>query len=288
MLSFEETLRLCGVLAGLGIRKVKVTGGEPLVRKGAASFVRALKETTGIEDLTLTTNGLLLEEFLGAAGRILSGVNISLDTLNPARFQEMTRCSPPEGPAVILRGMETALDMGLAVKINCVPIRGINEEDLPDIAALARDKNIAVRFIELMPLGSAAALGPVPGGEVRALLEKNYGPLKPFSRRLGNGPAVYYSIEGFTGKIGFINALSEGFCETCNRLRLTSQGFLKPCLSSGMGLDLRPLLRGGAVEDAELSRAVTEIVAKKPKCHSFGGPCGSSGEQGVGMFRVGG
>jgi cyclic pyranopterin phosphate synthase len=154
------------------------------------------------------------------------------------------------------------------VKLNCVPLRGFNEADLPGMAALARNVNRAVRFIELMPLGSANSLESIPGAEVAALLERVYGPLVPYPGKLGNGPAEYYSLPGFAGKIGFINAVSEGFCENCNRLRLSSGGVLTPCLSSDSGMNLRTMLRGSA-SDADLRAAVVELAAQKPLSHNF-------------------
>jgi cyclic pyranopterin phosphate synthase len=143
---------------------------------------------------------------------------------------------------------------------------------------------MTVRFIELMPLGAASVLQPVPADEVRALLEKEYGPLSPAQIKPGNGPAVYYTLPDFKGYIGFISALSRQFCDTCNRLRLSAAGFLRPCLSSGMGLDLRALLRGG-VSDNEIERAITELVSRKPACHNFGSPRDQGRQE---MFRIGG
>jgi cyclic pyranopterin phosphate synthase len=285
MLSFEEILRLCGIMADMGIRKVKVTGGEPLVRKGAADFIAKLKAIPGIEQVTLTTNGLLLENFFAGAGggpmgALVDGINISLDTLDPERYNKITRgnqitragteqeLSRGQGLPAILRALDRTRDLGVPVKLNCVPLRGFNEEDLSGIAALARDVNRAVRFIELMPLGSAGSLEPIPGAELAALLERDYGKLVPYPGRLGNGPAEYFSLPGFAGKIGFINAVSQGFCEHCNRLRLSSGGVLKPCLSSDSGMDLGRLLRGGASE-AALRAAVAETVALKPRTHNF-------------------
>ncbi|MDR2740228.1 MAG: GTP 3',8-cyclase MoaA [Treponema sp.] len=281
MLSFEEILRLCGIMAGMGIRKVKVTGGEPLVRKGAADFIAKLKAIPGIEQVTLTTNGLLLEQFFaetggGPMGALVDGVNISLDTLDPERFGRITRTVPGteqelsggQGLPAVLRALDRTRDLGIPVKLNCVPLRGFNEGDLSGIAALARDVNRAVRFIELMPLGSAGSLEPIPGAELAALLERDYGKPVPYPGRLGNGPAEYFSLPGFAGKIGFINAMTQGFCEHCNRLRLSSGGVLTPCLSSDGGMDLRRLLRGG-VSDAGLRTAVAELVALKPPSHNF-------------------
>jgi cyclic pyranopterin phosphate synthase len=293
MLRFEEILRLCGIMAGLGIRKIKVTGGEPLVRRGVAAFIKNLKALAGIEEVTLTTNGLLLGAYLDeteTAGysAAVDGINISLDALNPRRYERISRYEKAD-PAMILPLIDRLLEKGITVKLNCVPIRSFNEDEILPICALAKDKNIAVRFIELLPLGSAGTLKPVHGEETAALLEKTYGTLTPFSGVLGNGPAVYYSLPGFTGKIGFINALSRGFCGTCNRLRLTSEGLLKPCLANELCLDLRKMLRSGAC-DGDLIQAVNEAVSKKPRFHSLSKTYGASSVEtrSGGMSCIGG
>jgi cyclic pyranopterin phosphate synthase len=294
MLRFEEILRLCGIMAELGIRKFKVTGGEPLVRKGTASFIRGLKAIPGIEQVTITTNGLLLESFLNEAGNTIpDAFNLSLDTLDEERFIRLTH-SASEGSGchtrvqAILSLVDRLLEKNIPVKINCVPVRGFNEEDILPMAALARDKNIAVRFIELMPLGAASAFRPVPAAEILSMLEKQFGSLSPFTGALGNGPAWYYSLRGFTGKIGFISALSHGFCETCNRLRLSAEGVLKPCLSGDAGTDLRGLLRGGA-SDGEISGAIEKMVSQKPRSHTFSDLYGNvPAEHKTGMYHIGG
>ncbi|GHV52570.1 cyclic pyranopterin monophosphate synthase [Spirochaetia bacterium] len=305
MLRFEEIIRLCGIMAAMGIRRVKVTGGEPLVRKGTAPFIRSLKAIRGIEQVTITTNGLLLDTFLNEAGDAAQGewiaaqqaaipdaFNISLDSLNPERFARITR-SPPElsaeyMPQKILSIINDLLKKNIPLKINCVPVRGFNEEDMVPIAALAKDKKIAVRFIELMPMGIASALKPIPNNEVASILEKQFGPLTPFAGKLGNGPARYYTLKGFLGNIGFISPLSHNFCESCNRLRLSSGGILQPCLSSDIGTDLRLLLRGNA-SDAELANAIMELVLQKPRSHTFldlpaAAPAGLKNS----MYRIGG
>jgi cyclic pyranopterin phosphate synthase len=282
-------------MAGLGIRKIKVTGGEPLVRRGAAAFIQNLKALPGIENVTLTTNGILLGAYLDetetmgySAEAVVDGVNISLDALNLRRYGQISRYEGTD-PAVILSLIDRLLEKGIAVKLNCVPIRSFNEDEILPICALAKDKDIAVRCIELMPLGSAGTLKPVPGGEITALLEKNYGTLTPFSGIQGNGPAVYYSLPDFTGKIGFINAVSCGFCEACNRLRLTSEGLLKPCLANELCVDLREIIRSGA-PDGDLIQAVNEAVAKKQRFHSLSKAYGASSEEkrGTGMSCIGG
>ncbi|MCL1928303.1 MAG: GTP 3',8-cyclase MoaA [Treponema sp.] len=290
VLSFEDFLRICRIMTELGIRKIKVTGGEPLVRRGVASFIKNLKKFPGIDKVTLTTNGLLLGAYLDEAeamGALPDGINISLDALNPERSKQISR-----NGNTVLQEISPLLDRmlkkNITVKINCVPIRNNNEEEILPITALAKDKNIAVRFIELMPLGFAAALEPVPGGEIAALLEKSYGALTPYSGVSGNGPAVYYKLPGLAGTIGFINAISRGFCETCSRLRLTSVGFLKLCLSDDLGMDLKELLRAG-VSDNELAQAITEISIKKPRYHNLSEVyCVRPSEHPDGMSEIGG
>ncbi|GHU85331.1 cyclic pyranopterin monophosphate synthase [Spirochaetia bacterium] len=270
ILSFEESLRLCGILGGLGIRTIKVTGGEPLVRRGVTGFIRELKTVPGIEHVTITTNGLLLDQYLDELAAVTpDGINISLDTLDPERFFRITG-QGPEGLAAILRGMDRAGAAGIPVKVNSVLIRGMNDDDVLSLAALAEQR--AVRFIELMPLGRGASMEGVTGEEVIGVLEKEYGKLLPWPGKLGNGPAVYYTIPGFEGKpggkLGFINAVSRKFCGQCNRVRLTSEGLLKSCLASDTSLDLRALLRSG-VSDAGLAEAIEEFTAKKPQGHCF-------------------
>jgi len=298
VLRFEELLRICAVLSGLGIGTVRVTGGEPLVRKGVVSFVEKLKALAGVERVTMTSNGVLLGEYLqtlAAAG--LDAVNVSLDTLDKEKFYRLTNRGGVEN---VLGAIDTALALGLDVKINCVPMRGFNEEDIVRLAALAKDKKVAVRFIELMPLGAAAAIQPLPINEVVPLIENTFGrlsagPVDVSASKLGSGPAVYYTLPGFAGSIGLIDALSRGFCEKCNRLRLTSSGVLKPCLSSDLGVDLRRLVRDN-VSNKKMESAILELVEKKPAGHSFGrfgaGASANAHEKqdhrAKEMFRIGG
>jgi cyclic pyranopterin phosphate synthase len=280
VLRFEEILRLCGIFAALGFRKIKVTGGEPLVRRGVFPFIGRLKAIPGIEQVTLTTNGLLLASRLKeAAGTLPDAVNISLDTVDRERFRKITL---REGLDHVFGAIDALLARNIPVKINCVPILGLNEEDILPLAALAKEKNLTLRFIELMPM-TAGTLMAVPRPKVFAALEKALGPLRPFPGRLGNGPARYYTAPGLPGKIGFISPISRGFCGACNRLRLSSRGFLKPCLASREGRSLRDLLRGGA-SDGDLMEAIEEEVSRKPRAHGFSFPHAPPG----GMFRIGG
>jgi cyclic pyranopterin phosphate synthase len=287
-------------MAGMGLRKVRITGGEPLVRKGLAGFIAGLKAIEGIGQVTMTTNGLLLEDFFDEArglcpsgGALVDGVNISLDTLDQERFAALTRSAPgsfaaEKGLPAILRALDRARSLGIPVKVNCVPLRGFNGADLAGIAALALDRDVTVRFIELMPLGAAGSLEFIPGREVAALLERSFGALIPFEGVPGNGPAAYFSLPAFAGKIGFINAVSEGFCENCNRLRLSSGGVLQPCLSSDDGVDVRGLLRSGA-SDGAIREAVAAALALKPPSHNFSAVYSRERtEHASGMHRIGG
>ncbi|MDR0387013.1 MAG: GTP 3',8-cyclase MoaA [Treponema sp.] len=297
VLRFEEILRLCRIMAGLGIRRIKVTGGEPLVRKGVVSFIRALAAVPGIEQVTLTTNGVLLDRYLdGLAAAPVSGINVSLNSLNPETFRRLTGCmsgGDAASPAAIVKTMERVRSLGIPVKVNCIPLRNANQGELADIAALAEKTVDAVRFIELMPLGYAETGESIPGSEVRSILERRlelHSFLShPVDERPGNGPAVYFAVPGFSGRIGFIDAVSRGFCETCNRLRLTPEGLLKPCLASGTAADLRALLRSGA-SNARIAEAVRHIAALKPASHHFSALSdgGRKNRSDTAMFRIGG
>lgn len=267
ILSYEAMVRLCRVFASLGVSKIKLTGGEPLVRRSLPDLVRQLKEIDGIRSVTLTTNGILLQEQLPRlldAG--LDGVNISLDTLDRARFHAITR---RDGLEEVLSGLNAALSADhLNVKLNCVPTEE-NREDWAALAALAKDSHLAVRFIELMPVGLGASLQYRGEDEVRHALEEAFGPLSPAAGPKGNGPCRYFQPEGFTGSVGFISALSHVFCSQCNRVRLTARGFLKTCLQYETGIDLRPLLDRDAGDEA-LSAAILSAVGDKPAHHRFG------------------
>ena len=269
VLSFEEILRVVKAMVPLGVKKIKLTGGEPLVRKNLVYLVEQLHQLPGIEDITMTTNGLLLEENLPALLKAgLTAVNISLDTLDPDRFRQITR---REGLDKVLSALDAASRSSLrSVKINCLAVKEFNEEELPRLALLAKDREIEVRFIELMPIGFGKTLTPIPNTQILDTLEQVYGKSVPYEGRLGNGPAVYYQLPGFQGKIGFISAVSHRFCSQCNRVRLTSSGFLKLCLHYNNGIELRPLLRDG-ISDHQLTEPLREAIYNKPLHHSFDG-----------------
>ena len=286
VLTYEEFLRLAALFARCGIDTVRVTGGEPLVRKNVAQLVAGLKETPGIRRVTLTTNAVLLaEQLLALLDAGLDSVNISLDTLRPEVFRQITA---RDDFAAVQAGLQAALESGLPVKLNCVPQAGVNEGELEQLAALAKDNAMQVRFIEMMPIGYGAAMPCISGPELRARFARRWPELAPLSaaqeHALGDGPAVYYTVPGWQGSIGFIAAVHGKFCASCNRVRLTSQGFLRPCLASETGCDLRALLRSGA-DDAQLLAAIRETIWAKPREHHFND---SSMPATRGMYRIGG
>ena len=283
VLTYEEFLRLAALFAPCGIDTVRVTGGEPLVRKGVDQLVAGLKAIPGIRKVTMTTNGILLARQLPALQKAgLDSVNISLDTLRPEVFAQITA---RDEFSHVMEGIRAALASGLPVKLNCVPQVGVNEGELEDLAALAETHPLQVRFIEMMPIGYGAAMPCISGPDLRQRFARRWPELQPATgAAFGDGPAVYYTVPGWQGSVGFIAAVHGKFCASCNRVRLTSQGFLRPCLASEAGCDLRALVRGGA-SDAELLQAIRETIRAKPREHHFED---HSMPATRGMYRIGG
>ena len=267
ILRYEEILRICRAAAELGITKFKVTGGEPLVRGGCTEFITALKKQPGTEQVTLTTNGMLLEANLGAltaAG--LDGVNISLDTTDNARFRRITGYGG-DGADTLLHVLEECCARGLKTKINAVLLEE-TEADASALTAIAERLPVDVRFIELMPIGFGTTMKRVSPEDILAALKERWPDLVPTDEKRGNGPAHYYKSAALLGRIGFIDAVSHKFCAGCNRVRLTSTGQLKPCLCYADSADLRALIRGGCT-DGELKEALRAAVYRKPHAHCF-------------------
>ncbi len=265
ILTLEEFVAVSRVAASQGIRKLKVTGGEPLVRKGCVELIAALKQLPGIEQVTLTTNAVKLERFapaLQSAG--LDAVNISLDALDPALFRRITGF---DALPQVLRGLDAALEQGFRVKVNAVLQPLVNEDAWPGLLELARSRPVDVRFIEMMPIGHGRGLPSLSNAALRARIEAAYGPMTADHTVHGNGPAVYWRLDGFTGSVGFISALHGKFCASCNRLRLTSTGFLKACLCYDAGEDLREPLRRGDLE--EVRARFRRVLESKPEAHCF-------------------
>ena len=267
ILRYEEILRICRAAIELGITKFKVTGGEPLVRAGCTEFIAELKKQPSTQQVTLTTNGLLLEKNLDAlADAGLDGVNISLDTTDNARFQRITGYTG-DGADTLLRVLKECCTRGLKTKINAVLLEE-TEADAPALAAVAEALPVDVRFIELMPIGFGTTMKRVSPEDILAALKERWPDLAPTDEKRGNGPAHYYKSAALLGRIGFIDAVSHKFCAECNRVRLTSTGQLKPCLCYADSADLRALIRGGCT-DGELKEALRASVYAKPRAHCF-------------------
>ncbi|MCR5775627.1 MAG: GTP 3',8-cyclase MoaA [Lachnospiraceae bacterium] len=267
ILSFEEIQRLVRILSQLGINRIRLTGGEPLVRRGVTDLVKILCRTEGIRELVMTSNGCLLSEYaneLAEAG--LSGINISLDTLNRDTF---IRITGRDELINVLSGIDAAKKAGLKVKLNCVPILGTNDGEMEELTLYAREKELDLRFIELMPLGCGAGFTGISRDEILLRLERSYGKAKPLAGEDGKGPALYYSFPGYKGRIGFISPITHGFCGSCNRIRLTASGFLRLCLQYPYGADLRTPLRQGDTDD-EIRQIIEAEVKEKPASHCFG------------------
>jgi len=270
ILSYEEIRAVVRAAAELGINKVRLTGGEPLVRADFPELVKMLSQIEGIEELSLTTNGTLLKKYaleLKQAG--LSRMNVSLDTLKTDKFRYVTRRGELKA---VLEGIEAAKKAGFEpVKINTVVMRGINDDEILDFARMTYKDGWHVRFIELMPFKGVAEF--VPSNELRQRISL-LGKLEPCPDSIGiagNGPAMYYRLARAQGTIGFISPLTEtSFCSRCNRMRLTSDGKLRPCLLGEDEIDLRMLLRNNASVE-ELKRLILKAVASKPEHHHLGG-----------------
>ncbi len=268
ILSYEEIIRIVRIAARLGVKKIRLTGGEPLVRKNLTYLVSSINSIEGIEDISLTTNGLLLKKKarpLAAAG--LKRVNVSLDSLHPDKYREITR-----GGRIgnVLEGIHEAEHAGLLpVKINMVPIRGFNDDEIEEFARLTLQKAYHIRFIEFMPIGARELWNKekyISSDEIKARVSA-IAPLAPVKARRA-GPARYFRFENAPGVIGFISPVTHHFCDSCNRLRLTSDGKLRPCLFSETEIDLKSALRGGA-DDNEIERLLRLSVAVKPQGHSI-------------------
>lgn len=271
ILTYEEILRICRTAAGLGISRFKVTGGEPLVRKGCVDLVRRMKQIPGVEQVTLTTNGQQLAEnidALAAAG--LDGLNISLDSLQEDRYQAITGGGDA---GKTLRAIDESIAAGIRTKVNCLLQKQFNEDEIEAFAAFAFEKGVDVRFIEIMPVGFGRPETGIANDEVLARLRRAYPELVRDEAVHGNGPAVYYRLPRGDGAIGLISAMHHSFCENCNRIRLTSQGLIKPCLCYEESVDLRPALEAGAsdpqTQDAALRAALKEAIRRKPAGHTF-------------------
>ena len=285
ILRFEEILEICRHAVSLGITKFKVTGGEPLVRKGCLSFLRSLKTMPGVEQVTITTNGVLLKDCLSQLEDIgIDGINISLDTLNPEIYEKMTRRNVF---SQVWDAIVAAQSSKIRTKINCVLLKGINDYEFFNLIHLARDYQLDVRFIEIMPIGYGKGF---EGFDKKDLLEKiaeKYPDYQVEHKVHGNGPASYVNIPGFKGSVGFIDAIHGKFCDQCNRIRLTSDGILKLCLYYENGIDLKKYLRSEASSE-EILAAMQKTIMKKPLEHQFHLTAKEGTEELKNMSQIGG
>jgi cyclic pyranopterin phosphate synthase len=270
ILTYEEILRVARVATSLGVTNFRITGGEPLVRKNVADFIRELNKLPGVTDLGLSTNATLLAplaENLRAAG--IRRFNISLDTLNPGLYRELTGNGRL---ADCLAGIEAARATGAQVKLNCVLMKDKNDAELLDLVEFAAGKRLPLRFIELMPVSTSDVLTDdnfLSIGHARQLIARRYD-LVPVPDKLGNGPAVYYRADGLPVPLGFIGAMTNlHFCDTCNKVRLTADGKLRPCLGSHLEYDLKSVLRAPDSTDATLRQVFLQTLRNKPEQHDF-------------------
>ena len=268
-LTFDEIVRVIRAFAELGLRRVRITGGEPLVRKGIPSLVKRLSVLPGLEDLSLSTNAVLLASQADALHRAgVARLNISLDTLRRDRFIELTGTDALDS---VLQGLMVAKQAGFApIKINMLALKGRNDDEVVDMAEFCIEHGFSLRFIETMPIGTAGRAASdhyMPLSEIRSQLEKRFD-LVP-SVMQGGGPARYFRIDGSESNIGFITPISRHFCDTCNRVRLAVDGTLHLCLGQTNSVPLRPALRSG-IDDSELKNMLVEALKLKPARHDFG------------------
>ncbi len=290
VMKYEEYLRVINICLARGVEKVRITGGEPLVRRGIIDFIRDMGQIDGLRDLSLTTNGMLLSAMAGNLRKAgLQRLNISLDTLKRDKFAHITRV---DGFDKVIDGIRRAAEEGFSpIKINVVAMRGFNDIEIPDFAALTLRYDADIRFIELMPMGCANRFGEhelINATEIRGIIEESFGPLEDVE--YSHGPATVAKIRGAIGRLGFIGALSEhNFCSRCNRIRITASGHLRPCLFSGDEIDLLTPIRQG-ISDGELEALIEEGVRMKNLNHMLCAGSAPAAHQGCKsmMYTLGG
>ena len=286
VMTYDEIVRVCNVLAQHGLRKIKITGGEPLVRKGVVSLIAKLKKIPEIENVTITTNGVLLEEYYDAlvnAG--IDAITVSLDTLNAGVYQELTR---RDELTKVLTGIKKAIKKNkVRLKINCVPVLKMDKQEILALLDFAKEADVDVRFIEMMPIGLGKQFDFTSEETIRGLIEEKYGSMTLYCEKRGNGPCKYYDVPGLVGKVGFISAVSHKFCDSCNRVRLTADGFLKTCLQYDCGVRLKELMEEN-ISDEMLWKVMEEAIRVKPKAHHFDNEVSVKEDEARSMSQIGG
>ncbi len=292
LLSYEELLRVVRLAVSMGMNKIRLTGGEPLVRRGILGFIEQLALLDGLDQVRLTTNGVLLAEFaerLYASG--IRHINVSLDTLQPEKFKKITG---GDCFAKVWQGLQMAKEIGFKIKLNVVAMKGINDDEFQDFGKLALEQPFQVRFIEFMPVGSQNSGQKdrfVRANEIKSRIAE-LGILTPFKKEYGEGPARMFNLQSEdnrTGAVGFISPISHHFCDQCNRLRLTSEGKLRACLLNDNETDLKSLLRGKAT-DADIIAGIRATILAKPQGHTLQDDSISTERQSCSgrMSRIGG
>lgn len=265
-LSSEEIYRIAKEASKLGIRKIRFTGGEPLVYSGIVDLIKKINSIEGIEEIALTTNGILLDDIADdLIDNGLKKVNISLDTLDKDKYSEITRGGDLDK---VLSAISKCLNRGIKVKLNVVIIKGTNDDEILDLINLTLDKNIDVRFIELMPIGEGRNYTGLSNKDIIKFLEDKGLKFEKEERNLHDGPAEYIKLENAIGRVGFISAMSNCFCSNCNRIRITTDGLLKQCLNWKSGINLKTLLKS-EVGDEKLRETIKEGIYNKPEKYLF-------------------
>lgn len=286
IMTYDEIVRVCKILTQHGLRKIKITGGEPLVRKNVVDLIAELKKIPEIESVTITTNGVLLEEYYDAlADAGIDAITVSLDTLKADVYRDITR---RDELAQVLKGIEQAITKNrVRLKINCVPMLKTDKQDILSLLDFAKEADVDIRFIEMMPIGLGRQFDFISEETIRNLIEKKYGAMRLYCEKRGNGPCKYYDVPGLVGKVGFISAVSHKFCDRCNRVRLTADGFLKTCLQFDCGVQLKKLLEEN-VSDEQLWKVMEEAILLKPKAHHFDEEIADTEDEVRGMSQIGG
>jgi len=266
-LSFEELIRLCKIFINLGINKFKITGGEPLLKSGLVHFIQTLKNFPSKPIVTLTTNGILLNKYLeGLYSAKIDAINISLDTLKEKNYEKI---SNKNFLKLLLENIHKALEYpDIRLKINSVILKGYNDDEIISLAELAQNFKIDVRYIEIMPIGHGKNFDLIPQDKIKNTLEEYFGKSEKIIEKIGNGPSKYIKFSHFKGLIGFISAITHEFCQECNRIRLTSDGYLKGCLQYTTAINLKKLLIEN-YDDKNIKEIVANLIYNKPKHHQF-------------------
>lgn len=267
ILRYEEILRIVRIAIKMGIKKVRLTGGEPFVRKGVQDFISMLTSIKDLDDISLTTNGVYLKDnldVLKASG--IKRINVSIDSLNRERYKEITRFDYFDE---VWEGIEKAKDMGFyPIKLNAVIMKDINDNEVLDFGRLAIEQPYHIRFIECMPVGFDNSPAFIPNPEIKKTLVNKFGPLIPVFPGKNDGPSERYRFDEGKGEIGFISPISNSFCQGCNRLRLTANGMLLPCLLSNIEIDIKEPLRRGYLDEGIID-VFLKAAKKKPECHTL-------------------